>query len=287
MESSSSKKSEKKRAGSASNNSSNTKRPKQQQQQGVDRAELHKEIGYETMSLESIRDRLVALCQKVPPIPESNFEIIRRGKKYSARKCAVPIDNNYQPLVDSDDDDEEENGDQLPYPRNPCEYNRTELREWATSLQTCLEEFYLLVALVSPATYRWGTDRSGAAEQNLALLSQAFVQSQEQITARVTTRLNDVLAPVVTLVTTKTVTTKQKKQSNNSNNEDEEIKRNYFTTTVEDPDYVHLAFTILARNSHLLRQIVLANFDKLLRAMADYLEAQQKDAQHDSRGFVY
>ena len=84
----------------------------------------------------------------------------------------------------------------------------------------------------------------------------------------------------MTLLTDKTITTKQ-------NNNTKEIKQNYFVTTLEDPDYVDLCYTILARNAPLLRQVVLANFDKLLQAIQDYLAAMHKDSQHDSRGFVY
>ena len=43
------------------------------------------------------------------------------------------------------------------------------IREWAATLQAVLEEFNLLVCCVSTATYKWGTDRSGAADQNLSL----------------------------------------------------------------------------------------------------------------------
>jgi hypothetical protein len=104
------------------------------------------------------------------------------------------------------------------------------------------------------------------------------MRAQEQLIARVSPRLNDVLAPVVTLVTDKTVTEKV---------DGKEVKQNYFITTHEDPDYANLCYTILARNAGSLRQVVIANFDKLLRAVHDFLNAQHKDNQHDSRGFVY
>jgi hypothetical protein len=96
--------------------------------------------------------------------------------------------------------------------------------------------------------------------------------------SRVTPRLSDVLAPVVSLVTDKTVTTKEG---------DKETKQNFFRPALEDPDYVDLCHTILARNAPLLRQVALANFDKLMRCVKDYLSAQHKDSQHDARGFVY
>jgi len=137
-------------------------------------------------------------------------------------------------------------------------------------LDFCLIELFWLV---------WGTDRSGAADQNLSLLSSELVRSQEQILSRVAPKLNDVLAPVVTLLTDKTITMKEE--------DGREVKQNFFVTTPEDPDYVDLCYNVLARNAGLLRQLLLANFDKLLMTIHDYLQAQHKDSQHDARGFVY
>lgn len=219
------------------------------------RATFHKDVGYKQLSLQDIHDRIQAICLRVPEIPESHFALSKPTND-------VPSDESTSPL-----------------PKNPCPYDKEEIRKWAASLQIVVEEFNLLVACVSAATYIWGTDRSGAAEQNLSLLSGELVRSQEQIMARVTPRLNDVLAPVVTLVTDKTVTTKLPDGT--------EVKQNYFATTLEDPEYVDMCFTILARNATLLRQVLLANYDKLLQSIQDYLAAQHKDSQHDARGFVY
>lgn len=159
------------------------------------------------------------------------------------------------------------------------EYSKKEIRQWAMTMQSVMEEFHLLVACVSPATYAWGTDRSGAADQNLGLLSSEFLRAQEQLHSRVTPRLNDVLAPVVSLITDKTVTTKTE--------DGVETKQNYFMNTYEDPEYVDFCFRMLARNAVSMRQVVLANFDKLLRAIHDFLQAQVMDTQSHSRGFVY
>jgi hypothetical protein len=222
--------------------------------QDPDRAALHKEIGYEPLTLQDIRDRLIQLCRHVPPVPAEGFE-----------------SDEKPPAVDTST---------LPVATTPCPYDKAALREWATKMQTVLEEFQLLIAVVSAATYRWGTDRSGAADQNLNVLSDELMRAQEQILGRVSPRLSDVLAPVVSLITDKTVTIKTADNM-------KEIKQNYYITTQEDPDYVNLCYTVLARNAVGMRQVVLANFDKLLQAVSDYLEAQHKDSQHDSRGFLY
>lgn len=240
---------------SSSSNNSNVNNSNKQTK-AHERKSLHEEVGYSPLTLQDIHDRIQGLCRRVPDIPEDNFKLEDGAEPRSPVAASLPV------------------------PKVACPYDKEKIREWATSIQIVLEEFHLLVACVSPATYIWGTDRSGAAEQNLSLLSSELVRSQEQILARVTPRLNDVLAPVVTLVTDKTITTKNAIDG-------VETKQNHFITTQEDPDYANLCYCILARNAQLLRQVVLANFDKLLQAVTDYLTAQHKDSQHDSRGFVY
>lgn len=152
------------------------------------------------------------------------------------------------------------------------------IKEWAATLQTILEEFNLVICCVATACYKWGTDRSGAADQHLSLLSGELGSSQEQIVATVTPRLTNVLAPVVDLVIEKVVTTK--------NGLGHEVKENKFIQKFVDPDFVELCHRILARNAHMLRQVVLSNFQKILKALNDYLKAQKNDTQH-SRGFTY
>jgi len=63
------------------------------------------------------------------------------------------------------------------------------VRAWARQMQAVLEEFNLLIACVSPSTYKWGTDRSGAADQNLSLLFSEINSAQDQISSSVTTRI--------------------------------------------------------------------------------------------------
>jgi hypothetical protein len=229
----------------------------------TDRKELHAEIDYAAYSLQEIHDRFQDLCRNVPAVPDDGFLLTDKQLTAAKKENASQKKNSTMPVS-----------------QEACVYDKATIRIWAADLQNVLQEFRLLVACSSPATYVWGTDRSGAAEQNLALLSNEFSRSQEHISARVTPHLNDVLAPVVTLVTDKTVTIKH-------DNGKEETKQNYFITTEEDPDYVDLCYSVLAKNAVLLRQVVLSNFDKLLQAVEDYLAAQHKDSQHDARGFVY
>lgn len=225
-----------------------------------ERAALHQAIGYEPLTLKDIHDRINGLCRRVPPIPADGFAL-----------------QNVE--ANGDDRSNTKAPSTVPVAVSVCPYNQEAVKEWAAALQSVLEEFHLLISVVSAATYRWGTDRSGAADQNLTLLCSELHRSQEQILGRVTPRLNDVLAPVVSLLTDKTVVTKLPDGT--------ETKQNYFITALEDPEYVVQCYVVLARNAAFLRHVVLANFDKLLSAVADYLEATQKDSQHDARGFVY
>jgi hypothetical protein len=199
---------------------------------------------FKSFTLEDIRSKIQSISSRVPEIPEANFSNGNGG------------DNNNGNNTDSDLDEHV-------------------IRDWAATLQAVLEEFNLLVCCVATATYKWGTDRSGASDQNLSLLSGELASSQEQIASTVTPRLTNVLAPVVDLVIEKTITTK--------NAEGMEVKENHFTRKLVDPEFVKLCHMILARNAPLLRQVVLSNFQKILACLKDYLDAQKNDTQH-SRG---
>lgn len=186
--------------------------------------------GYQAMSLLEIKNRIVALMDRVPSA-----------------------------------DDELTEPDQV--------------YEWAATLQAVVEEFNLLISLVSSATYKWGSDRSGAADQNLTLLSGELQSSQEQISSVVTPRLTNILAPVVDLVIDKSIIS--------HSDSDSKVKQNVFCQKQVDPSFLDLCRKILARNAKMIRQVCLANFWKVGQCISDYLQAQEKDSQHDSRGFAY
>jgi len=160
----------------------------------------------------------------------------------------------------------------------------TEIYTWAATLQAVIEEFNLLVCLIAAATYKWGSDRSGAADQNLSLLSGELAASQEQISTTVTPRLTNILAPVVDLVIDKSVVTHS---SSDSNNNKQKVKQNVFCQKEVDPDFLELCRKILARNAKMIRQVCLANFYKVSLCIGNFLEAQEKDSNNDSRGFAY
>jgi hypothetical protein len=218
------------------------------------------DVDFTMLKLEDILGKIESLCHRVPPIPEGNFRIQKEEEKEEGNDTTTTTTTTTSATTTWDDIDE------------------TKTKEWAATLQAVLEEFNLYVCCVATATYKWGTDRSGAADQNLNLLSGEMAASQDQISSTVTPRLTNVLAPVVDLVIEKTTTVK--------GTNGVEVKENHFKRELVDPDFLSLCHKILARNAPLLRQVVLSNFHKLLQALKDYLKAQKNDTQH-SRGFTY
>jgi hypothetical protein len=152
------------------------------------------------------------------------------------------------------------------------------VKTWAAKLQAVIEEFNLLLCCISAATYKWGSERSGAADQHLNILSAELSTSQDQISSAVVPRLNNVLAPVVDLVVDKIVISKE----GNS-----EVRQNVYTREHLDPEFMLLCRGILCRNAKLLRQVCMANFHKIYCVISDYLTALESDGDNDARGFSY
>ncbi|CAB9521725.1 expressed unknown protein [Seminavis robusta] len=228
-------------------------------------------FGFKPLTLKEIHDRIAALAKQVPPIPDEGFYVEGTSPHETSSVIGEPPNNLKKALI----------------------------KRWASELQVVLEELGLVLCCVSTACYKWGTDRSGASDQNLSLLNDELNSTQDQIASRVTPRLRNVLTPVVDLVVEKTVTTKIKQPKEGRNNGDAsitqdgvtedgfvEVKRNVFTRQLEDPDFVHLCYQILARNAPMMRNVVLTNFTKMLQCIKDYLGAQNNDTQHH-REFAY
>lgn len=157
-----------------------------------------------------------------------------------------------------------------------------EVRKWALSMQAIIEEFNLLITCISAATYKWGTDRTGAADQNLSLLSNELGNAQEQISQSVSQRLTNVLAPVVELVTKETIV---KKVTDEKTGEVYERRIHEFSREDNDPNFIHLCNLILCRNAFMLRHVVLTNFHKVVQCIQDYLNATKKDGNQGRSAF--
>jgi hypothetical protein len=61
---------------------------------------------------------------------------------------------------------------------------------FASQLQQTIENYNLLLSLVSSVTYKWGVDRSGASQQNLGVMVSILQQCQEMILSSVSGRLS-------------------------------------------------------------------------------------------------
>lgn len=154
--------------------------------------------------------------------------------------------------------------------------HRPSVKSWAVQMHATIEEFNLLLSCVSAATYKWGTDRSGAADQNLVLLSNELNNTQDQISTSISPKLSNVLAPSVDLVTKETVTTRE---GTKNQVEAVEKKVHYFAQEESDPAFIQLCIEILCRNAVMLRHVLLTNFHKVGRCIDDYLKATSKDGE--------
>jgi hypothetical protein len=248
-------------------------------------------VGYTPLSLQDVRSKLTELVQKVPPIPTHNFLIsslsttttttTKEAEDPTKLATATTTTATWPVAVVV-----------VPVPAQPCGFDKVAIRTWAVSMTHVIEEMSYLVPNISIATYQWGTNRSGAADQNLQLLLTEMARSQDQINNKVAPRLNDILCPVVTLLTDRTVTTKSM-----SNSQKEEVgggtvgemietKQNYFRHAYEDCEYVELCYNSVGRNAINMRHLLLANLDKMISALNDYETADGKD-KDSSRDFVY
>jgi len=180
------------------------------------------------------------------------------------------------------------------------------IKAFAGALQVATEEYNLLLGLVASATYRWGVDRSGAAQQNLSVLSGELQQCQDVISNVISARLSNVLCPAVDVVvgeveivrgatsgeengamaapaTAHGPAKKRKMNADGSHDGDmaprhNERRLHHYTRPLVDPSYVHLCHCVLARNAALIRHTVATSIHTAQRAMEDYLKATEKEA---------
>lgn len=237
---------------------------KSEKKEAVASTKDSQDSAFKSLTLQDIHDRIKELVKQVPEIPEEGFYVEGATPNATSSAIGEPPHNLKKDLI----------------------------KGWASQLQIVLEELGLLLCCVSTATYRWGTDRSGASDQALTILNEELNSTQDQIASRVTPRLRNVLTPVVDLVVEKTVTKKMKRPKGGNGTmepgeaDEIEVKENVFTRHLEDPDFVHLCYEILARNASMMRLVVITNFHKMQRVITDYLAAQNNETQHH-REFAY
>lgn len=252
--------------------------------------------GFEPMGLPQIRFRLGGLLEKLPrnlpdaPPPSS----ADRGVVATAGVSPAGVEGN-----------------------DP----RAQVRSFASDLQIAIEEYNLLLSLVSSATYHWGVDRSGASQQNLSVMSAELQQCQDVISSVVSSRLSNVLCPAVDIMVGEIETVKgggvgggeedgvgetnvplpdqatapPAKRRKLPDDEDRppptassggrggnERRINRYIRPLVDPSYVHLCDCILARNAAMIRHTVATSIHTAQRVIGDYLNAMKKDTSHET-----
>lgn len=192
------------------------------------------------------------------------------------------------------------------------------IKSFASTVQIAIEEYNLLLSLVSSATYRWGVDRSGASQQNLSVMSAELQTCQEVISNVVSARLSNVLCPAVDVLIGEVEIVRAEESDDDNGggeadgkaaaptpakkrklNEDRlsttstkatnnERRINHYTRPLVDPSYVHLCHCILARNAPLILHSVATSIHTAQRVIGDYLNAMKKDTSHEaSKGGYY
>lgn len=171
------------------------------------------------------------------------------------------------------------------------------VKSFASTLQVVIEEYNLLLSLVSSATYRWGVDRSGASQQNLGVMSAELQTCQDVISTVVSARLSNVLCPAVDVLIgeieivrgaegeggeEKSSAKKRKLNADRLSTSNSERRINHYKRPLVDPSYVHLCHVILARNAALIRHTVATSIHTAQRVIGDYLKAMKKDSSHEA-----
>lgn len=157
----------------------------------------------------------------------------------------------------------------------------TQVKEWGESIEYLTDEYYLLYHCVLSATYKWGTQRSGAADQNLEILNNGLETANRMINNAVKRDMTqDTLAPRKYKYLSKIVETKDKKRGGRT--------RTYiYGNDIEEEHIQRYIAKGLSRHAPLQRQVLLSAFDLSCRCINDYLEASKNDEQVHISGFSY
>jgi hypothetical protein len=237
--------------------------------------------GFEPMGLPQIHFRLGDLLDKLPnDLPSS-----------------PPLATNHYSDIDI----------VVARPTNGVVHNdpRASVLSFASALQVVVEEYNLLLSLVSSAVYRWGVDRSGASQQNLSVMNSELQQCQDVIASVVSSRLSNVLCPAKDIMVGEIEIVRNDSGGENGHELDGEVvesgkKRklscnsdrqfgygsgerriNHYIRPLVDPTYVQLCDTILVRNAGMIRHAVATSIHTAKRVIGDYLNAMKKDTSHD------
>ena len=217
---------------------------------------VHGEARYEELALEGIYEAIQNLFGRVPAIPEHGF-----------LHHQVPASTG-QNSVTSDDSESSATSDvvaegSLPRYRRSI-YNKEELFQWADDLHRVLEEFALLTCCIGPAVFTWVPSMTAVERENYDFLASEFLTSQGNMAAQIKPLLLNILTPTTSLV--------QDKVIQSVDEQGQSIHQTCYRTLVNDRAFVEFCYDLLGRNAIMVRQLLLANFDRILRAIRRYLD---------------
>jgi hypothetical protein len=289
--------------------------PSQQQQQGHGQGGMAASTSTSTAAGRSAENYDFSEETALRPLSDigSNFEPLTLPQIQLRLKNLLEQLPKDLPKVPPDDMNSSSNDAASPY---------TTIKLFASTLQVTIEEYNLLISLVSSATYKWGVDRSGASQQNLAVMSAELQQCQDVISNVVSARLSNVLCPAVDVLIGEVEVVKvggvaenmknggdgsgscgdgrevtmedvsgssaakriklNDDRLNDSKPQSNERRINHYTRPLVDPSYVHLCHCILARNAPLIRHAVATSIHTAHRVIGDYMNAMKKDTSHDA-----
>lgn len=148
------------------------------------------------------------------------------------------------------------------------------IRMWAEEMFLVIEEFNMLLSCVSATTYKWGADRSGAADQNLNLLTSEINSAQHNISSRVFSRLSWVIEPDMVVIASKSLKARNSVTGNTTQTFE-------FSRELVNPTSFQLSEKLLFRHAKMIRKVVLVNFGLVEKAIGDYIQATEKDSQNN------
>jgi len=171
---------------------------------------------------------------------------------------------------------------------------RAQVRSFASDLQIAIEEYNLLLSLVSSATYHWGVDRSGASQQNLSVVDimvgeietvkgGGVVGGEEDGVGETNAPLPDqATAPPAKRRKLPDDEDRPPPTAGSGGRGGNERRINRYIRPLVDPSYVHLCDCILARNAAMIRHTVATSIHTAQRVIGDYLNAMKKDTSHET-----
>lgn len=225
---------------------------------------MHASVGFQLFTIDDILSRLEALFSRIPHLPPPRAASISSDTLENQESITASL------VSGSSSESRGGRHFALNLP-----YEKEDLIQWALSMRLYLEEFRLLSACIGPATYIWPLGVSESHGYNLSLLAHELIVSQSQLSAQVEPSLDAVLS-LGSIHHARCSSESSGSEARKQGDVSSEGAQASNSDTVGE----HLPFLVLAKTAAMIRQIVLSNMDRLMRALRDYQMAQASEV-HD------